>query len=173
MGGILLLLSLGQMGMASVPATSTSGQKTGNLQERVLHALRMLPYDGVFSEIRYNIDNETVTLEGDVQWPILKSDAENAVARVDGVKKVVNDIEVLPLSSADDSLRLRMYWAIYSQPGFEKYAVQATKPIRIIVKNGNVTLIGVVGSELDKTLAGTAARNVPFAFSVTNDLTVG
>ena len=66
-----------------------------------------------------------------------------------------------------------MYRAVYSQPGFEKYAIQAVKPIRIIVRNGNVRLVGVVGSELEKTIAGTAARNVPFAFSVTNELTIG
>jgi hyperosmotically inducible protein len=114
-----------------------------------------------------------VTLAGEVVRPILKSDAEHAVANVAGVKQVVNDIEVLPLSPADDSLRLRIYRAVYLQPGFEKYANQAVQPIRIIVRNGNVRLIGVVGTQLDRVLAGMAARNVPFAFSVANDLAIG
>jgi hyperosmotically inducible protein len=133
----------------------------------------MLPYYGVFDDIGFTVEGTTVTLSGEVRRPILKADAEHAVAGVAGVEKVINNIEVLPVSTADEFLRQRMYRAIYSQPGFEKYATQALKPIRIIVRNGDVRLVGVVGSELDKKLAGSAARNVPFAFSVTNNLTVG
>ena len=73
----------------------------------------------------------------------------------------------------DDSLRVKTYRAVYSRPGFERYEIQAIQPIRIIVKNGNITLAGVVATQLDKILAEAAARNVPFAFSVTNNLTIG
>jgi hyperosmotically inducible periplasmic protein len=171
--GILLLASLTQISMASIPGASKASQQTRSLQENVQHALRMLPYYGVFDEIRFSVDGDTVTLAGEVVRPILKSDAEHAVANVAGVKKVVNDLEILPLSPADDALRLRLYRAVYLQPGFERYAIQAVQPIRIIVRNGDVKLIGVVGSPLDRALAGAAARNVPFAFSVTNDLAIG
>jgi hyperosmotically inducible protein len=174
--GFILLMSLAQVGMASIPkgtATSPSSQQTRSLQDKVRHSLLMLPYYGVFDELSFNVQGDTVTLTGEVRRPLLKSEAEHAVRSVSGVANVVNNIEILPLSPMDDSIRLRMYHAIYSQPGFERYGIQAVKPIRIIVKNGNVTLVGVVGSQLDKALAGAAARSVPFAFSVTNDLAIG
>jgi hyperosmotically inducible protein len=171
--GIILLTSLAPVSKASIPATSASTSVADSLQSRIQHELRMLPYYGVFDDIGFTVEGTTVTLSGEVRRPILKADAEHAVAGVAGVEKVINNIEVLPVSTADEFLRQRMYRAIYSQPGFEKYATQALKPIRIIVRNGDVRLVGVVGSELDKKLAGSAARNVPFAFSVTNNLTVG
>jgi hyperosmotically inducible periplasmic protein len=147
--------------------------KPGGLEDKVHHSLRMFPYCGVFGELSYSVQGDTVTLTGEVPRPLLKSEAEVAVRRVVGVANVVNNIEILPLSPLDDSLRLRLYRAIYSQAGFEKYGIQAVKPIRIIVKNGNITLFGVVATQLDKQLAEMAARNVPFAFSVTDKLTIG
>ena len=103
----------------------------------------------------------------------MKKDAEAVVRDVPGVKKVVNNIEVLPQSPYDDAIRLRTYRAIYSRDGFERYAIQANLPIRIIVKNGNVTLDGVVGTRLDKTIADMTAKSVPGVFSVTDNLKVG
>jgi len=170
----IFLLSLIQVGMASISKgtlpTSTN-QQTDELQDRVRHSLLMLPYYGVFDALSYSVQGDTVTLTGEVRRPLLKSEAEAAVRKIAGVANVVNNIEILPLSPMDDSLRLRIYRAIYSQPGFEKYGIQAVKPIRIIVKNGNTTLYGVVATQLDKKLAEMAARNVPFAFSVTDKLT--
>lgn len=172
----IFLLSFSQMGMASISnraSTLSANRQVGELQNRVQHALIMLPYYGVFDELSYNIQGDTVILAGEVRRPLLKSEAEEAVRKVTGVTNVVNNIEILPLSPMDDSLRVRIYRAIYSQPGFEKYGIQAVKPIRIIVKNGNVTLFGLVATQLDKQLAETAARNVPFAFSVTDRLMIG
>ena len=170
----IFLLSLIQVGMASISKgtlpTSTN-QQTDELQDRVRHSLLMLPYYGVFDALSYSVQGDTVTLTGEVRRPLLKSEAEAAVRKIAGVANVVNNIEILPLSPMDDSLRLRIYRAIYSQPGFEKYGIQAVKPIRIIVKNGNTTLYGVVATQLDKKLVEMAARNVPFAFSVTDKLT--
>jgi len=94
------------------------------------------------------------------------------VRGIKGVGKVVNDIEVLPLSRMDDSIRLAAYKAIFSKPGFEKYAIQGSSPIRIIVKNGHITLDGVVINKMDKTLAEMAVRSIPFTFSVINNLAV-
>ena len=110
------------------------------IQKEVRHELLMLPYLGVFDNIEYRVDGETVTLLGDVTRPTLKSDAENVVKHIEGVQQVVNKIEILPPSPMDDRLRLALYRAIYGFPALEKYALGVQKPIRIIVKNGQVTL---------------------------------
>jgi len=111
-----------------------------------------------------------VTLLGQVRKPTLKSDAERAVKSVEGVDTVDNQLEVLPLSPNDDRLRLRVYRAIYRTSGLERYAIQAVPPIHIIVRNGNVTLEGVVASQFDRNLANIKARGVPGVFKVTNNL---
>jgi hyperosmotically inducible periplasmic protein len=153
------------------PAESTKRPKS--LTDQVRHELVMLPYLGVFDDLSFTIDDSNaVVLTGEVVRPTLKSDAEAVVRRIQGVSKVVDNIEVLPLSSFDDAIRLRTYQAIFSRPGFEKYADQAVSPIRIIVKNGSITLEGVVGSQMDKTLAEMAARSVPGAFSITDNLMI-
>jgi hyperosmotically inducible protein len=168
----VLLLGLAEVSMAT--ARSASNQQFKGLADKVRHELVMLPFYGVFDNLSFSIEGaDTVVLTGQVTRPILKSESESAVRRVEGVAKVVNNIEVLPLSPMDDSIRLATYRAIFSRPGFEKYAIQAVSPIRIIVKHGNITLDGVVASQLDKTLAEMAARSVPLTFGVTNNLTVG
>ena len=86
------------------------------------------------------------------------------------MEKVDNDIEVLPLSPMDDQIRLAVYQAIYGQPALNRYALQAVPSIHIIVKNGQVNLVGVVANDLDKTVAETQARSVPGTFAVTNQL---
>ncbi len=143
------------------------------LEREVRHQLLMLPFYSVFDDLKFQVeDGGTVVLSGQVVRPVLKSDAAAAVKRVKGVESVVDNIEVLPLSPFDDSIRRREYRSIYGLLGFEKYAIQAVPPIHIIVDNGNVTLVGVVASASDKRLAGIAANQVPNVFHVTNDLTV-
>jgi hyperosmotically inducible periplasmic protein len=164
----ILILGLSQAGMASVPKAAPQ-----SLASRVQHQLLMLPYYGVFDELAFSLEGNTVVLTGDVTGPTLRSDAEAVVRKVEGVTKVVNNIEVLPLSAMDNSLRLAAYRAIFSIPGFEKYADQGTSPIRIIVKNGDIRLEGIVLTEFDRIMAGMAARGVPFSFSLTNNLKVG
>ena len=93
-----------------------------------------------------------------------------AVKSVEGVENVDNQIEVLPVSTMDDQLRMQLYRAIYAYPPLEKYAMPVIKPIRIIVKNGQVTLEGVVDSKADKDMAGIRANGVANVFSVTNNL---
>jgi hyperosmotically inducible periplasmic protein len=172
----ILLLSFAANGLATShnrTASAVSKKLPMSLSDQVRHELLMLPYLGVFDNLSFSIDGSTtVILTGQVVRPILKSDAEGVVRRIPGVSKVVNNIEVLPLSPSDDAIRLRTYRAIFSEPGFEKYAHQAVSPIRIIVKNGNITLEGVVGNALDRTLADMAARSV-LAFKVTDNLTIG
>ena len=133
----------------------------------------MLPYYGVFDNLAYRVDGSKVTLFGQVTRPTLKSDAERVVKKIEGVETVDNEIEVLPLSPNDDQIRRATYRKIYANPALQRYQMGAVPPIHIIVKNGNITLVGVVDSETDKNLAGIAANGVPGAFKVTNDLAVG
>src|SRR5579863_69745 len=149
-----------------------SAKSQDRIGREVRHELLMLPYFGVFDNIAYKVDGGTVTLLGQVVRPVLKSDAENAVKHIEGVDKVDNQIEVLPPSSMDDRIRLELFHAIYGYPALEKYALGVQKPIRIIVKNGRVTLEGVVDSDADKNLAGLRANGVSGIFSVTNNLRV-
>jgi len=142
------------------------------ISKEVRHELTMLPYFGVFDNLAYRVDGGTVTLYGDVTRPTLKSDAGNVVKRIEGVEKVDNQIRVLPLSPNDDRIRMAEYRAIYSTPGLERYALQAVPPIHIIVDNGKVTLVGVVGSEMDKNLSNVRANTVSGVFSVDNELQV-
>jgi len=111
-------------------------------------------------------------LLGQVVRPSLKSDAESVVKHIEGVEKVDNQIEVLPPSPMDDRIRVRLFRAIYQYPALQKYELGVQKPIRIIVKNGHVTLEGVVDNEADKNLAGLRANGVSGTFSVTNNLQV-
>ncbi len=143
-----------------------------NLVKEVGHELRMLPYYTVFDDLAYSLNGNTVTLLGYVTNPALKSSAERVVKGVEGVEQVNNQIEVLPLSPDDNQIRRATYRAIYGQPGLDRYALSAMPSIHIIVKNGHITLVGVVDSEADKDRAGIAANTVPGAFSVTNALKV-
>ena len=142
------------------------------ITREVRHELVMLPYYGVFDNLEYRVSGHTVTLMGQVTRPTLKSDAGNVVKRIEGVEKVENQIQVLPLSPMDDRTRLAVYRAVYGQPGLDRYALQAVPPIHIVVDNGHVTLEGAVGSQADKELAGVRANGVPGVFSVTNNLRV-
>lgn len=143
------------------------------IAREVRHELVMLPYYGVFDNLAYRVDGSKVTLFGQVTRPTLKSDAEHAVKKIEGVQNVDNEIEVLPLSPTDDRVRIATYRAIYSKAPLQRYQMGAVPPIHIIVKNGNITLVGVVDNEGDKDLAGLAANGVPGSFKVTNDLVVG
>ena len=142
------------------------------LAKQVRHELVMLPWYSVFDNLAFRIDRDKVTLLGQVTRPVLKSDAEAVVKRIEGVASVKNDIEVLPLSPMDDELRRAVFRAVYGGPGMQRYANQPIPSIHIIVKNGNVTLEGVVDNEMDKTLANLRANQVPNVFSVKNNLVV-
>ena|SRR6185369_6643136 len=146
--------------------------KGGDLMKEVRHQLVLLPYYSVFDNLAYKIEGSKVTLVGQVVRPTLKSDAENVVKKVEGVSSVDNQIEVLPVSPMDDQTRRAAYRTIYGDPGLSRYGFQAVPSIHIIVKNGNITLEGVVDSEGDKNLAGIRANSVPNVFSVKNNLVV-
>jgi len=153
-------------------AAQPSAAATARITKEVRHELVMLPYFSVFDNLAYKVDGYNVTLMGQVTKPTLKSDAANVVKRIEGVEHVDNQIEVLPTSPNDDRLRLALFQAIYGDPSLQKYALGVQKPIRIIVKNGKVTLEGVVDNEGDKNIANIRANGVPGVFSVTNNLVV-
>jgi hyperosmotically inducible periplasmic protein len=142
------------------------------LAKRVRHELVTLPYYGVFDNLAYNINGNTVTLYGQVVRPTTKSDAEGRVKRLAGVSRVVNNIKVLPLSRFDDNIRSATYRSIARTGGLFRYLQGANPSLHIVVDNGHVTLEGVVANSGDRNLANIAARSVPGAFSVTNNLRV-
>ena len=147
---------------------------TASIVDEVRHQLVMMPYYGVFDWLEGEVQaNGTVTLRGQVTRPTTKVDAEGRVRKVEGVSKVVSEIEVLPISPTDDAIRIAMYRALfnYDKPLF-RYAVRAVPPIHIIVNNGRVTLKGFVANEMDKQLAGTYANGVSGVFEVRNELKV-
>jgi len=150
-----------------------AGGADDRLVREVRHELVMLPYYGVFYNLSYRVDGRTVTLMGQVTRPTLKSDAGNVVKKLEGVEKVDNQIEVLPLSPMDDKLRIAVYRAIFGNPGLDRYAMQAVPPIHIIVAAGHVTLEGAVATEADKNMAGLRAKEVSGVLDVANNLKAG
>ena len=153
------------------PAAQLGGQDFQRITNEVRHQLVLLPYYGVFDNLAYKVSGDgTVTLEGQVTQPTLKSDAENVVKKIEGVDRVDNQIQVLPPSPADDRIRMATYRAIYGNDVLSSYALRAVPPIHIIVNNGNVTLEGVVNRSMDKQVAEMQAKSVPGVFSVTDHL---
>ena len=171
--GVLLALCFSVPGFTRTMDRYNPKAASNSMAEEVRHQLVMLPYYNVFDNLSYQIEPDgTVILSGEVTWPMLKSDAERAVLKVAGEGKVINNIEVLPLSPSDDRIRIALYRRIFGNSQLYRYALQAVPPIHIIVKNGDVTLVGVVANEADKNVAGIVANSVPGIFSVTNNLRV-
>ena len=169
---VILALTASQGQGAQGSTQERQAKAESRLQKEVRHVLVTQPFYTVFDNLAYKIDGDRVALLGQVVTPTLKTDAANAVKSIEGVSALDNQIEVLPVSPSDDQIRRAEFRAIYSAPGMEKYSIQAVPPIHIIVKNGHVTLVGVVANEMDKVLANQRANSVPGVFSVANDLKV-
>ena len=154
-------------------APATSAQQLVSfeqLSKKVRKELVTLPYYGVFDNLAYKIDGGTVTLLGQVVQPSTRRDAERRVARLKGVERVVNQIEVLPLSGFDDDIRRQTLREIRRTAHLYRYFLGSNPSLHIIVNRGHVTLEGVVSNNGDRNLAYMAARSVPGVFSVTNNL---
>ncbi len=145
---------------------------TSRIEREVRRELVTLPFYSLFDNFTFSVDGEKVTLMGKVSQPTLRSAAENAVKRIEGVEKVSNLIEVLPLSPNDDRLRMALYLSIYGHSALQTLSVRAVPPIHIIVENGKVTLEGVAANEMQKNIAGIQANGVFGVFSVQNNLRV-
>jgi len=170
---VFLAVTLDAPGTMAAQQASAQAQARNSLAKEVRHELVMLPYYSLFDWLQFEVQDGTVILKGEVTRPTLKSDAENVVKRIEGVDKVVNQIEVLPLSSNDDRIRRAVYRALFSQnsPLF-RYGMGAVPPIHIIVRKGNVTLKGVVSSQADSNIANIKTNGVSGVFSVKNELAV-
>ena len=179
-------------------AKQSEGKQTDSApMQRMAEAIRKqlvtLPQYSVFDDLHFAIKGSTVILRGEASRPTLKSAAENVVKKIEGVQSVENEIEVLPLSPNDDRIRAAVYYNIYSHPAMTRYTanrgpqfnsltrrtmgISQDPPIgwhaiHIIVKNGNVTLKGVVLNSGDAAIAGMRANTTPGVFSVDNDLLV-
>ncbi|MEZ5366781.1 MAG: BON domain-containing protein [Bryobacterales bacterium] len=163
--------------------------------EQIRKQIAKLSDYGVFDNIEFTYSGGTATLMGEASRPQLKSQAEKAVSRIEGVQNVRNEIEVLPNSNVDDSIRTAAYIRIYGNPNLSRYNPNrgtplfasltrmtfgltqdppaGRHPIHIIVKNSEITLEGVVDTEGDKVQAGMEANSVNGALKVTNNLRVG
>lgn len=164
------VLAIAAGAVMAAPEVSAEQKTEKQKIEKIRKELVTLPYYGVFDNLAYKVEGDTVTLYGQVVHPSTRKDAERSVARVAGVSRVINNIEVLPLSSFDDSVRVRAYRTIFRTADLYRYAMGANPSIHLIVKNGHLTLEGVVGNNGDRQLAYIAARQVPGVFSVTNNL---
>ena len=165
-----LVTFLGGAALLGVSAFATN--TAPELEAQVRHQLLMLPYYNVFENLSYRVQDGVVTLDGAVTWPVTARNAEAAVKRVPGVERVDNRIEVLPLSNFDQRVRFETYNAIYGFAPLERYGWGTQPSIRILVKNGNVTLAGAVRSQADRDMAFLRANAIPGVFSVKNDLRV-
>ncbi len=160
--------------LAAVPMLAQehkwAGRTLNDLEWRIHQELAMLPFHGVFDTLKFELRDGTVTLSGHVVRETVKLNAERVITRLNGVGKVVNEIEVLPSSRRDDAIRMNVYRALYGTQALEKYGARAMPPIHIIVKDGYVTLEGFVDSDEDRNSAHVRARKV--AAHVVNNLRV-
>ncbi len=166
---ITTMMATAPLVSAKLPSSATEQER---LADKVRHELVTLPFYGVFDQLSFSFEGRKVILTGQVTRPVLSSSAANVVKRVAGVENVENRIEVLPLSPFDDRLRMALYRNIFGQSSLGRYTLGAIPSVHILVKNGNVTLTGVVINEMDKKLAGLFANQVSGVFSVTNELIV-
>jgi hyperosmotically inducible periplasmic protein len=192
----LVLLTPAVLPQEQAVTPDAKQQATVKLAQAVRREIVMQPLYGVFDYIHFAIQGDTVILRGKASRPTLKSSIENSVKRIEGVKNVTNEIEVLPVSPNDDRLRAAVYASIYRDPALQRYTSNRGGPrgalpsvaraaggitndppmgfhaIHIIVENGHVTLTGVVDSDMDLAIAEMRANSVPGVFSVDNDLQV-
>ena len=157
------------LGALLVAGNLAAAPKDTSLGGQVRHELNMLPYYGVFDAIGYEINGQTVVLTGAVHYPAIALDA---VKHIPGVEAVDNQIEVLPVSRFDDQIRLAAWRTAYSWPSLSRVASMPQPPVRILVKNGNITLVGIVSTQTDKDALTLRLNSVPGVFAVQNNLTV-
>ena len=158
----------------ALPTLAINTPQNSNIVKKVRHELVTLPYYGVFDWLQYDVrPDNTVILSGQVVRPTTKSDAGARVKEINNVARVINNIEVLPLSPSDDRLRLAMYRTLYGSgsPLF-RYGNQSVPSIHIIIKSGRATLKGVVDNKGDANIAYIRVRGVPGLFDVRSELIV-
>jgi hyperosmotically inducible protein len=169
----MLLAGAGIAGASSHGQTATEPRTDADLTKAVRHEIAMYPKYSVWDDVEFRVSNGQVQLLGAVNQPYKRSDIERLVRNVPGVVGVSDEIKVLPLSPADDRLRLQVARAIFRDPSLSRYSMGAVPSIHILVDNGHVTLEGLVASQMDKNIAGIRANGAGLSFgSVTNNLQV-
>ncbi len=188
LGAFALSLIFGDVTLAR------SHQMPLDMSEAIRKAIVTLPNYGVFDDLSFEIQESTVILRGFASRPSLKESVSQAVKKIQGVEKVINQIEVLPLSPRDDDVRADLYTNIYGDTALSRFGSRRATPqfssiarqgfgitndppigyhaIHIIVKSGHVTLAGMVDTTGDSIIAETRVRGTFGVFSVTNDLRV-
>ena len=168
---VAVVLTFATAAAVTSPVTARAqGLDEQQVMKKVRKELVTLPYYGVFDNLAYKIEGGTVTLYGQVVQPSTRADAERRVAKIKGVERVENQIEVLPLSSVDNSIRVRTYRTLARTAGLYRYLLGANPSLHIVVNRGHLTLEGVVSNEGDRRLAYITANGIPGVFSVTNNL---
>lgn len=157
------------VGRITVHAEDVTDQQ---IAEKARKEIVTYPFYHIFDNLQLRAENGELTVSGQVTDPFKKTDIGNFLANVKGVTRLQNDLEVLPVSNYDDQLRMAVARAIYNDPYFVHYATTALPSIHIVVKNGNVTLEGVVNSAMDRTKAENDARFAATFFSLVNNLRV-
>src|SRR6185295_3489922 len=168
---LMLIPALASSSVFAAPAAS-NGKAPVMIAGEVRHRLLRLPYYGVFDWLECEIrPDNSVVLRGQVTRPTLKSDAEVVLHRIEGVTKVENQIQVLPISTSDDQLRVAIYRSLFSYNGpMFRYAIQDAPPIHIIVDKGRVTLKGSVDNSADSQIATFVANGISGVLEVRNEL---
>ena len=163
------------MGVSSATAGTSTSPNISAIPDQVRHNLAMLPWYGVFDHLDYQVNGTEVTLSGQVisEHATTKYDAGKFVKTIPGVTNVVNNIEVLPPSTFDNQIRRAEFRTVFSKADLGRYTMGAIPQVHIIVKNGHVSLEGVVMNQMDKNIAGIVANTVPGVFSVENNLRIG
>jgi hyperosmotically inducible protein len=169
---VILLLAISVSVAVAGPLGPADNGLEGGTEKEVRKQLVTLPFYGVFDFLSYSVQGDTVVLSGQVVRPITRKDAERRVARIEGVERVINHIEVLPLSTFDDRIRVIAYRRIFRTGSLYRYSLGANPSIHIIVNRGHITLEGIVSNKIDSQLAYIAASQVPGVFSVTNNLRI-
>jgi hyperosmotically inducible protein len=177
----VMCIGMSGTGLSQEPGSNPGATAQGatgpqRMQDRisreVYHELVMLPQLTIFDNLQYKVDGNKVTLTGQVRDAILKDSAEKTVKHIEGVDSVNNQIEILPASGNDDRIRRDVARALFNDDRLFRYSMGSVPPIHIIVKNGHVTLEGIVNSQADKDAANIRANGVPGVFSVDNHLQV-
>ncbi len=172
MARLTMLAALAFAGIAAAATTTTTTTTDADIARNLAKEIRMYSRYTIWDNVNLRVNEGNVELLGEVSQPYKKADLERLAKSVPGVASVTNELKVLPVSSFDDELRIRVARAVYGDAVLSRYAIQVVPPIHIIVRNGNVRLEGVVSNEADKNLAGIQAKGVSGVFSVSNNLRV-
>lgn len=172
-----LILTIAILGFSFVDVDAQGFSDDGNtaqqqIEKKIFKKIVTMPDYGVFDNIKFQLDGNTVTLTGQVYNLIIRSRAENTVKKIDGVERVINKIENLPTSGFDNRIRRQTVRSFSNTGGISRYLVGPRPSMRIIVDNGHLTLEGFVTNQSDSKLANILAKSIPGTFTVTNNLIV-